>query len=261
VILADTLKSSLAAELALGATPAAAGASEPEDGPGGVYVPETAAHWTARGLPTPLASWACGDASGDLAPLIGSDALVAAGSGLLNGQSVAGWTRKFAGTTGASGQRWHSPSAAFSIALNQAWAWLAYASFTSSGSILMLTQGNTNWGCALGGTGRLRSAFDGSFLNDTTGPDHSGIGTVHPFLLYRKSNSSTAMGIMTDLRNYLPVVSSAQDAITNTGSGFGPPSGNSLAARLGFLAFWKGADADLISTRAALVALNWTVAW
>lgn len=242
------------------AQPAPGGPAVPVDGPG-VYVPASSSDWTALELPTPLAQWNCGDASGDAAPAIGSDALVAAGTGLLYQQSVGGWTRKFLGTTGASGQRWHSPAATFSIALNQAWAWLAYASFTASGSILLITMGSTNWGCALGGTGLLRSAFDGSFLNDTTGPVHTGIGTVHPFLVYRKSNSATAMGILTDIRNFAPAVSSAQDAITNVGSGFGPPSGNSLAARCGLLAFWKGADADTISTRAALVSLGWAPTW
>jgi len=229
---------------------------------GGVFVPTTAAHWSTLGLPVPLVQSDCGVASGDLSALIGSDALVAQGSGLLYQQAVSGWSGPFVGTSGGAAQGFRSSSSTFAIALNQAFAWLVYMQAnTPAATLAFLTQGNANWNALLlSSTGRLRTTFDGSGASDGTGPTHSG-SSVRPYIFYRKSSSSTVMGVLTDARNFAPAVSSANDAIANTQAGIGPLAGNALVTRTRLCAFWKGTDADLVSQRSTLVALNWSPTW
>lgn len=233
------------------------------DGPQQVYAPFTSQEWAAIGLPAPLVQWGCQDSSGNLVSSTGTEDLEPAGSSLLYGQSITGWSRKFVGTTGLSGQHWHSTSSLFSANLNQAWAWLIYASTANAvgTSLALVTQGTTGWALQIGTTGRIRTVFDGSGQTDTSGPAHSDINTVRPYIFFRKSNTATNMGVLTDIRSLPTQGSSASDAITNTSSGFGPISGTSLSARLGLAAFWKGSDADIISDRSTLVTLRWAVSW
>ena len=232
------------------------------DGPQNVYVPAVAADWTALGLPAPLMQWGCQEQAGDLVPAIGAETLTAAGSGLLYEQSITGWVRKFVGSNTTTDQHWHNTSSTFSVATNQGWAWLVYASAATPGTTAtLITECSTSWVLQILTTGRVRTSFKGSGNADSSGPSHTGITTVRPYIFYRKQNSPINMGVITDIRSLPNQAGSASDAITNTSSGLGPITGATLNARYGLAAFWKGTDADIISEKVALQALGWTVTW
>ena len=230
----------------------------PSDGPGPVYVPATAADFTALGLPTPRNIWLCQDAAaGDIVDALGADNLVRQGGGGTFQQAVASWTRKGVGPSGAL-QYWDAGN--LNVATTS-FAMLVYMRVDA-------TQTNS------------RVLFAGSFPYDeiqTTGasrmkyiptPAHAGTtgsvdpGTaVRPFLFLHDVTNSRAKMV-----NNLEAFSATYQAIGNGPRRLGDyTAGVNGWVHAVWACCWTGAAAESISTnvqiRTALQALGWTIPW
>jgi hypothetical protein len=228
------------------------------DGPGAVYVPETAADWALLGLPAPLAQWNCQETSGNLAAAIGTPVLTANGTPLY-AQAVAGWTRTFVGTTDATAsQRFHTTDAALDVAAGQSVAMLVYMSVGLAASTrrLFVVGGDGN-GCRIAATtGFLLSTHN---TTNATGASNLKDSLVRPYIWYRNATTDVS-GTMSTLEHLLGTHSEL--ALTGVARGLGPASTNTAAtARYGLAAYWVGANAETIAAKATLTTLGWTVAW
>lgn len=232
------------------------------DGPGLVYVPQSAGDFTQLSLTAPNHLWLCQEGFGSLADSIGAFSLAPNATPLYN-QTVTGWSRTFAGFNQTAAQRFSQGAAA---GPNPATTDVLYLFYMVADTLPGAARGLVAAGANLvvmyvNATGALRLSIAGVTVDDTTTrPDLDNL--VHPVvLLHDATNSRTSL--FTDMAN----TPGTHAAATDGTKGFG---GNAVAsasppASCGALwgACWTGANARLsdAQVRSLLQGLGWTVAW
>ena len=227
------------------------------DGPGGVYVPTTAAEWAALGIPVPTVCYACQEASGNLVPTIGSVQLAPNGTGLAYEQSVTGWTRKFVGLAqGNAGARWGSADLSLNRAAGETMCALIYALVAAAGGNrrLLAVQGTTDadW---ITSAGLVQSRVNGG-SNTNGAVDHRHATTVRPYL-WSSDATNNITKTFTDLEE---ITNTHAETLTVGITGIGSPdAGEPPDCKIGLFAFWIAPSRAI--TKADLQALGWSLAY
>lgn len=236
-----------------------------QDGPGGVYVPETSDDWTLLGMPAPSYQWGCQDASGSLTPAIGAVSLsTLVGAGRLYQQTVTGWTRKFVGWDNRFDSYFVSTDAATTPGASESFAMLAYVGFTvpdSAARTCLVAAGGdgTSFGIVYSASKRqAQIGLNTVHTSPVSGVDYgSDVNVIRPVLFGRNCTSSTAVGF-TNLEQLTTTYASA--AVSSATKGW-ISLFNSRASTIrgGLLCMWRGADAETILQRSTLIKLRWTL--
>lgn len=239
----------------LGATTiSAVGNTIPRDGPGNVYIPSTAAHFTTLGISTPSSVWLCQEASGNLADSIGAVTLTENNTPGYN-TAVAGWTRTAVSSNSQANERFAVVAGTYPPAANSV-AWLVYAAFDTDAVLnKILVSACATLHTLIDTAGKLRLTVDSNTA--TTAAVHSSVGgvTVRPVLFVYDRNASTAK-LHTDLEEitatFADITVDATKGLFGVG-GTSPDSGKILYA-----ATWHGVGAQGLS-KATLSALGWSL--
>jgi hypothetical protein len=218
----------------------------PRDGPLGVFVPTTLAHFAALDEAPPDYLWLGQDVSGNLAPTIGVTTLTqnAAGTGYLYQQTVSGWTRKFVGLADVSQAGFY---ANLSFALGESFAVVIYAAVARPAS-------GGSWGFVIApqrGLLYLSSAGLLTHRNTAVAPatsafaaPHGDVGTpvtVRPWIFYRnaatdQSGALTNLGLVTTVHD--------ESALSGNLNLIGGLGGGSAPMRFCWGAIYRGANAE-----------------
>lgn len=230
-------------------------ASVPTDGPDGVYVPTTAAHWTALGIPVPTECYACQEASGNLLPSIGTLQLAPGGAGHLYQQTVAGWVRKAVGLTEGTAGNFGTADASLDLAAGDSYYVLLYfrSTLPSAQRRILAANGDNNGARLNNATGTLEQRHNGAA---TTGAADHADSDVHPILWARDASANTSR-TYTDLEQINAV--HAEGAVAGQTKCLGGVAGTPPAARFLLAAIWKNPSRALV--KADLQALGWTLAY
>lgn len=248
--------------LALARPPVAAVAVD-QDATSGIYVPSTAAQFTALGITAPQHLYLCQEASGDLADSIGGVTWVANASPTYQ-QAVTGWTRKAVRTgNGSVGQRFTAGSGVGPSPGSTSVAILAYVDITASTAsrwVMGMGASATDCGAYVTSAGILGTQV---ISTNNTATSDARTGGVRPILL------------VFDRAGTLVKLFSDQDAHSGTYSasvgdgqkGIGAFDGDLNAAGADYLwaCMFSGASAAALSANATaksyLQALGWTIPW
>ena len=237
---------------------ATSGAGVTQDGPSGVYVPQSAAEFQALGLAVPDWLWLCQEASGNLAATIGSVPLVPTASPLFR-QPVPGWGRYFVGTADDTvGQRFSTNDAALNVAAGESFAWLVYIAIANS------TGGNRRVLPVQGAINGFLSAFNGTLATFVNGAAVSSVLTyndltvVRPLVWFRNATTNQS-GSKSD-RNQV-VVTHDESAFAGQLKGLGAAGAETpTATRACLMAAYKGANAEQ-DWPAYIRRLGWTLGY
>lgn len=230
-------------------------ASVPKDGPGAVFVPTTAAQFTALGIEVPTLCFPCQEASGNLIPSIGSIQLPPTTTPLYQ-QAVTGWTRKFVGLDTGTADRFTTTDSGLDVAAGESYAMMCYASVSNSGAIrpLMAAQGSANL-IEINTSGVPRTVHNS--VATAFAASHSDLTVVHPWQWYRDATAN-ASGGRTDLQEVTGTHNEA--AFSAVDRGLGRSGSNSPDVRCCWIAMWKGAIAETIN-KSTLTKLGWSLSY
>lgn len=229
----------------------------PTDGPAGVKVPTTSAHWTALGIPVPTLCYGCQDASGNLVPSIGSVQLAPNGTGKTYEATVSGWSRKFVTLAeGNVGARWGTADAAFDRASGETICALIYAVVTAVGGnrrfLSVYDTVNAVWMTA---TGVPQSRVNGSNVSGLV--DHRHATTVRPYL-WTSDGVNNVSATLTDLEQISNTHN--ETALSGATKGLGATdAGEPPACKICLFAFWKAPSRAIV--KADLQTLGWSLAY
>ncbi len=224
-----------------------------------VYVPETAADFTALGIAAPSSLWLCQEASGNLSDSIGSVTLTANATPTYR-NSVSGWSRYAVGSSEAANQRFRFAAGTYTPVANSA-AWLVYiGAATPAGTRVFLrpVDGAVNAALSYLTTGKIRLGIGGVNADSTsTAYVSTGGATIHP-VLYVYNRTASTVKVHTDLEEW----SGTFADLTNDGNkGFFGDGGTSPASgRVNLVATWHGTSATTL-TKATLAALGWPISY
>jgi hypothetical protein len=173
-----------------------------------------------------------------------------------------GWRRTFVGlpfaAAGAASQ-FHTTDAALDLASGESGAWLVYAALIGGDSGYLLYAGSHTNSITLSSVLTIRAVHASTIASATLTLVSA---VVQPFLWYR--NATTNVSGMLTLKQSL-TNTHAEAALTGLLKGLGGAAAGSTRATAesftGLMAFWKGADAETIATKATLVKLGWRLAW
>lgn len=224
------------------------------DGPSSVYVPTSAADFTALGLTVPDSLWLCQEASGNADDVFNAMDLTPTGSPTY-AQAVTNWTRTAFGFNQTSNQRFsgstaYDPSAASS-------AMLVYAEFVAA---LSTPRGLMTLGQTTGAS--LYSAFTNAGLvritnnavNVSGASDHRG-GGVRPYLFVYNRTAGTVR-VYTNLEQINGTYSAT---VTNSANkGFCGSGVTSFEGKILWGCQWYGAGAEA-QAKATLTTLGWSL--
>jgi hypothetical protein len=241
------------------------GVTVPTDGPGDVYVPTTADHFSQLSLPVPLSLWTlqqdAAASSGDMPDALGTGFALADNAGPLYQQGpVTGWTRVGVGFSQLVTQRFASasgPAAANPALVSVAWLAYVYAQAAPGATRGILNVGG-NMGVGVTTAGRFILHMAGTTATDAT-TDPVTDDLVHPLLVVHDLTNSTA-AMYTDRAATTIAYAAATDGIKGLGAGIFSAATPALSgANLAWV--WTGADAeiDAATAKARLQALGWTV--
>lgn len=245
----------------------------PRDGPRGVFLPTTAAHWTALGLPPPLVQVNCQAAANPLTPLIGSGNFAANGLGHLYQQNVADWLTTFLGTVdGSMGQYWGNFDAALDWSAGESAAVLTYASIANPGGTRDIFANQD--GATHGNRYRMTSSpYNGSLTTyvanvplDSAPEIYSDLARVRALMWFRNATAKRS-GSMTDTAYFPARVHDESAYGGNATPGTRKTIGASYSgvaapdSRVGLYAIWNGPDAEVIARKETLERLGWAPTW
>lgn len=246
-------------KVSIGLTPQVAGVTVAKDGPSSVYVPGSAADFTALSITPANSLWKCQEASGNLADSIGALTLTASGT-VGYATSVPGWTRKGVtmndGTSGgfraASGV---GPNPATTSSL-----WLGYVSVTAAAAnraIMGVTDGATFFRAQAQTTGKVLRANVSNLSTADGATDITALGVIPIAILYDVTNSRAALYSRTE--KLVPTYSGAVDG----NKGFGLSTLLPPAMSLVWACMWSGANAEIndAAVKTRLTSLGWVVTW
>lgn len=228
--------------------------SAPTDGPNDWYVPETAAHFAAVGLPTPDFLWLCQDVGTQLAPTIGSTTLVQVTNPPTYQQPVTGWARKFVACDGLLANEGWRKVGATEMALADGESLTAIllvadiglASLTPTQLLLgWIQSGISGFAGNVGmqNTGVLVGTNAGVAAESTSGRDYHGNG-AHLFGWQRRGDidqSSVATELEEVLLTHSEVAWPAPEI--RLGAALSTPN-----AKFGWVAIYKGTNAEFSLT-------------
>lgn len=240
---------------------ACASAALTTDGPDGWYFPTTAAHFVSRGLPAPDQIFNLGIASGNATDYLGGAALTANGTPLYQQNISTGtWTHKRVGFNQTNAQRFAFETGAGPNPAATSVAWLLYlhdvtVPAVSGRTVFVLSSpaaGSAAWiDHTTGNLFRLRStAGSPAFVNAPAANImmlvvwNRTAGTYRAYTTQEQVNGTYDASIA-DGRKGL-------GGALNSG-GASSTGGFSLAA------YWTGANAELVDTKATLTALGATL--
>lgn len=228
------------------------------DGPNNVIIPLTSADWTVGlGKPAPLYQWACQEPSGSLASSIGSLALAPTGANVVYQQSITNWAMKFVGfSSEASGSRFSTTDASLDAAAGEsvAWFFLASAQLASASprAIIQASQAGVN-------NFHSRTTLYGHSHNNSLGTNSAvnvpSLSTVIAGIWFRNATTNVSGLILPG--ETLAATHDESAYTANTTKGIGANGLSCAICRVGKLATWKGADAELIAVPGTIAAMGW----
>ncbi len=229
------------------------GAAATVDATSGIYVPISAAEYTALGITAPASIWTCQETSGDLDDKVGILDLVAANSPTYQ-NSITGWTKKaVGGVPGSFNCRFSvaGPDVAATSVLLMAYVHVtsgttATLQFFECGDVRVQQLAGTD-------TIRARNTSNGA---DTVNA-HTGVTLI--ILMHDLTNSRTR------LFTQLEKLTVTYAASSGTNLQMSPSAGAEPVGHFKFLyaAIWTGSDAELSDAQAKARAqgLGWSIPW
>lgn len=246
-------------------SPPSAGGGIPgvtRDGASLIYAPANTTEWTtlmavaALATGNPASTWACQEASGNLADAIGGITLTQTGAGHLYQQAVAGWTRKAVQCVDATvGQKWlnttTAPNAGTTDVLLLAYVSVPVASPAATRDVCGHAAAAD---CRFNTTGKLRAIF-GASADLTADPR----GRVMPVLV-KVDNTNTISAIYTDQEKFIGTYTTPASASMVY---LGGQTATASAAAYLYAAEFTGAAARLTDAqvKTLLQTLGWTIPW
>lgn len=234
-----------------------------KDATSNIYVPSSAAEWTAvlgaagisSGVPSHV--WLCQEASGNLGDSIGSATLVKTGSPSYQ-QSVTGWARKAvqlpeSAATGFLAASGVGPSVAGSV------LWIVYAIVTApAGNRPLVTLSDNGAGIRATMSSTPRIGFTYENVGTTNGTSNP-IGSVRPFVI-KHSVADSAAALYTDQEKIAPTFQSNR---VDGNKGIGAPAFTAAPSHILYAAAFASTAAELsdAQVKTLLQTLGWTTAW
>lgn len=218
----------------------------PRDGPSGWFVPQRAEHFAALGLPIPDYLWLCQETSGNLNNEIGAALPLAAVGTPLYGQTIAGWSRKFIGSTYDVQGGFSTTSALLDLAAGESFAMpslLAYeAPALTTRNMTTIAAAAFEHVASSSPTGFIRSRNVGGNVNSLAVHASAGAAAVHQICKYRNATANLS-GTASELESI--VNPHDESAFTGQVKGINSGAGADIATtRIGWHAIYKGAKAE-----------------
>lgn len=237
----------------LGATSVSTGlgvVGVPTDGPGAWFVPSQDSHWTSLAtlnskISIPTRYYGCQDVAAGLAEVNGGLILLQNNT-TTYGNSVTGWTRKFAGTGGTGSDGWYHNTALGSNPSSTSVAWLIYLAFTTPAAtrvLVTLSKGPTaETHLRTDSAGALSLRNDSAQVALSPATSHGGLTVVHPILVVQ-DNTAQQLRCYTDIAT---AVHSTWVTPADWPKGPYPTGAQAAVSRLGYVAQWAGAAAEAL---------------
>lgn len=248
------IRSGLRSTMRAGVNPGAAAVAD-ADATSGIYVPSSAAQYTALGLTAPDALWLMQEASGNLADSIGAIPLAPGGT-VTYDNALAGWSRKFVGTSDGVAGYFNTMSASLPNPASASILVLLYANVTAiPAAIRQLLEMFTgpNGRIRINTTPRTVLYLDPASATGTANP----VGAVRPYV-FKYDFTNSLCSAYTDQEKLSVAFSAEVGKSLLIGGSSVPPT-----ARYGYAASWFNAAAEMsdASVKSMLQTLGWTIPW